>query len=169
MWPDNKLQNITTMSCCRYITCSKHIQVGNPRVSLSRPRWAPNVPVNVHNFTVCETFLVAFPHRVASTISWLSETALICEEYWPPVLMMLRSEKWSSGKPSGSRTIIMEVTPYRLVWQVNFCSTAEVNFQRFSCTQVIATRIHDKKTVLHWGCHPWTTLPCRLVHSPVSL
>ena len=49
-------------------------------------------------------------------------------------------ENLASGRSSGSRTIIIESIPHSLVGQVNFSSTAEVNFQRPSCTHVIATR-----------------------------
>ena len=63
------------------------------------------------------------------------------------------SENLASGRSSGSRTIIIASIPHGLVGQVNFRSTAEVNFQRPSCrpTHVIATRHKDKKTVLSWG------------------
>ena len=61
------------------------------------------------------------------------------------------SENWASGRSSGSRTIIIESIPHSLVGQVNFRSTAKVNFQRPICIHVIATRHKDKKTVLSWG------------------
>ena len=48
----------------------------------------------------------------------------------------------------------MEFITNNLVAQVNCSSTAEVNFQRFRCTHVFATRQQDKITFLHWGCHP---------------
>ena len=90
-------------------------------------------------------------------------------EYWPPVTkvpvlmfvskvdshsIVVRSENWASGRSSGSRTIIIELIPHSLVGQVNFGSTAEVNFQHPSCTHVIATRQQDNETVLFWGCQP---------------
>ena len=65
--------------------------------------------------------------------------------------IMLRSEYLASGRSSGSRTILIESIAHGLVGQVNFSSTAEVNFQRPSCTHVIATRQQDNKTVLSWG------------------
>ena len=70
---------------------------------------------------------------------------------------MLRSENWASDRSSGSRSIIVELIPHSLVGQVNFSSTAEVNFQRLSCTHVIAKRQQDKKMVLSSGCQPGTT------------
>ena len=50
---------------------------------------------------------------------------------------VLRSENWALGRSSDSHNIIMESIPNNLVGQVNFCSTTEVNFQRFSCTRGI--------------------------------
>ena len=64
---------------------------------------------------------------------------------------MLRSENWALGRSSGSHTIILEFIPNNLVGEENFSSTTEVNFQRFSCTHVIATRHQEEKTVLQWG------------------
>ena len=120
-------------------------------------------------------FLPGSPHHSTSIISWFSETALICEEFWPPmttlpVVMLtnkvelhctvLRSENCAVlGRSSGSYNIIMESIPNNLVRKVNFSSTTDVNFLRFSCTHVIATRQQFKKTVLHRGYHPWTILP----------
>ena len=72
---------------------------------------------------------------------------------------VLRRENWALGRSSGSHIIIMEFIPNNLVGEVNFSSTPEVNFQRFSCTHVIATRQQDGKTVFQCGCHPGTTLP----------
>ena len=72
--------------------------------------------------------------------------------------MVLRSENLALGRSSGSRVIIMEFMPNNLAGQVNFSSTAEVNFQPSSCTHMIAMRLQYKKTVLHWGYHPGTAL-----------
>ena len=86
--------------------------------------------------------------------------------YWPPVTKVpvlmfgskvdshctvFLSENLASGRSPGSLTIIIEAIHHGLVGQVNFRSTAEVNFQRPSCTHVIATRHKDNKTVLSWG------------------
>ena len=72
--------------------------------------------------------------------------------------IVLRSENWVSGRLSGSRTIIIQYLPGSLVGQVNFSSTAEVNFQRPTSTRVISTRQQDTKTVLLCCCHPGTAL-----------
>ena len=65
-----------------------------------------------------------------------------------PVLMLaskvvshctvLHSENWALDRSSGSRAIIMEFIPNNLVGKVNFTSTAEVNFQRTSCSLTFA-------------------------------
>ena len=174
MWPDNRLQNITTMSCCHYTTTRKHIQVCMTIQGYVGPDHdEPPLLRSTSTMLVCVTFSLTSPHPSTSIISWFSETALICEGYWPPmtnppVLMLaskveshctvLRSENWALGRSSGSHTIIMEFIRNNLVGQVNFSSTTEVNFQRFGCTRVIATRQQDETTVLQWSC-PGTTLP----------
>ena len=71
--------------------------------------------------------------------------------------MALRSENWTLGRSYGSHIIIMEFIPNNNVGEVNFSSTTEVNFQRFSCTLVIATRQQNEKTVSQYGYHPGTT------------
>ena len=68
--------------------------------------------------------------------------------------MVLRSENWVLDRSSGSHNIIMESIPNNLVGQVNFSSTTDINFKRFSCTHVIVTRQQYKKTVLNRGYHP---------------
>ena len=143
-------------------------------VSPSRPWWAPIEPLNFDYVTVCVTFSMESPHHSTSITSWFSETAIICEEYWPPVttlpvLMLtnkvashctvLRSENWVLDRSAGSHNIIMDSIPNNLVGKVNFSSTTDINFQRFSCIHVIVTRQQFKKTVLHRVYHPWTTLP----------
>ena len=151
-------------------------------ISHLRPRRAPIAPVNFDNVTVCVSFSLTSPHPSRSITSWVSRNVVISEEYWPPVTKVpvlmfaskvdlhctvFLSQNLASGSSSGSRTIIIESIPHSLVGQVNFSSTAEVNFQRPSCTHVIATRHKDKKTVLYWGCHPRTAWSCLLVNYPV--
>ena len=151
---------------CRSVRPSKGISV--------QTIMSPHHTVQLRQCYSLHNFLPGSPHHSTSIISRFSETALICEEYWPPVaklpvLMLaskvesqctvLRSETWVLGRSSGSDNIIMESIPNNLVGQVNFSSTTDVNFQRFSCAHVIATRQQYKKKVLHWGHQPWTTLP----------
>ena len=134
---------------------------------------ATKSPHRTDNVTGCVSFSLTSPHPSRSTISWVSGDVVIFEEYWLPVTKMpvlvfgskvdshgtvFLSENLASGSSSGSRTIITESIPHSLVEQVNFRSTAEVNFQRPSCTHVIATRHKDKKTVLSWGWQPGTAL-----------
>ena len=64
------------------------------------------------------------------------------------------SENLASGRSSGSRTIIIESIPHILVGQVNFSSMAEVNFQRPSCTRVIAMRHKRQENGLLLGLSP---------------
>ena len=140
---------------------------------------SPIVPANVDNVTVCVTFSLGSPHPNTSINSLLRESALICEEYWPPVMMnlpvlmlgskveshctVLRSDNCALGRSSGSHTITMEFIPNSLVVQVNFSSTPEGNFHRLSCTDYDETTIQEK--VLHWGYHPGTALT---LYCPVS-
>ena len=72
--------------------------------------------------------------------------------------MVLRSVNWALDRTPDSRAIIMEFILNNLVGHVDFSGTVEVNFQRSSCTHMIAMRLQYKRTILYWGCHPGTAL-----------